>query len=76
MSKRNLLAGEAAMTCQVLDEAARKLLQWADLVKAAGNVDLVPAEHLRELGHALARQGGRLEMAREMSRPKRRGASS
>ena len=48
MSKRNLLAGEAAVTCQVLTEAARKLLQWADLVQAAGNVDIIPAEHLRE----------------------------
>ena len=75
MSKRNLLPAEAAFTCTVLSEAATKLLQWADLVRAAGNVDIIPAEALREMGLALSNQGGRLSMAKEMSKPKRKGAS-
>lgn len=75
MSKRNLLPAEAASTCVILSEAARRLLQWADLLKAAGNVDIIPAEKLREMGHALAHQGGRLQMAKEMSKPKRKGST-
>lgn len=70
---KNLLRDEAAMTCQVLREAAEKLAGWARLVQAGGNVDLIPAEHLRELAHALARQGGRLDMAKDMTGKRKEG---
>lgn len=61
---------EAKFTCTCLREAAEKLLAWAAL--QPGNTFPIPNEHLRDLAWALARQGGRLSMAADMSEPRRK----
>jgi hypothetical protein len=66
--RANKLRSEAAFTCCSLREAAVKLLMWAEL-QQGDPCPLIPNEHLRELAHALAKQGGRLDMAAEMSAP-------
>lgn len=71
MSTANQKAkAEAAHTATVLREAATRLLQWADLLTADSFPSSLPPEEVRAVAHALAKQGGRLEMALEMARPK------
>lgn len=63
-----MLRNEAAATCAVLQVAADKLLVWAVLL---GGADDVIPEELRTLAHQLAKQGGRLSMAAEMTKGKK-----
>lgn len=60
------LTAEARRTCTTLEEAARKLSAWASQ-SDDGKVVLMTTDRLDELSHALAHQGGRLDMAVSMA---------
>ncbi len=64
---QQLLSDEVAHAETVLREAAAKLLQWADTLAMSRFESTDFPEHLREVAHVLAKQGGRLSMAREMA---------
>lgn len=72
MTKNQQLRAEAANTEVVLREAAARILNWADVLAASFFESAVPPEEVRQVAHALARQGGRLSMAREMAKPRKR----
>lgn len=71
MTNNERLRNEAAQTETVLRQAAQRLLQWADALAAAFFESAIPPEEIRQVAHVLAKQGGRLSMAREMAKPKR-----
>lgn len=71
MTRNEQLRNEAAQTEAVLRVAATRLLEWATLLTGAFPESIVPPGEVRQVAHALAKQGGRLSMAREMAKPKR-----
>lgn len=62
---------EARATCTKLDEAAKTLLQWATRLKG-DEFPLVPPAEVEALAHALAHQGGRLDLAASMAHTRRK----
>ncbi len=50
-----------------IDAAAERLLNWADTLAASFFDSAVPPEEIRQVARALAHQGGRLSMARELA---------
>jgi hypothetical protein len=70
MTANQRLRNEAATTCQKLQEAARRLAGWADLLAGDFFQSSLPPEEVRQIAHALAFQGGRLQQAIEQAKPK------
>jgi hypothetical protein len=66
-TRTDALRTEARATSDCLAEAAKKLLEWA-AIQALDPGSLVTGQEIREVAQTLAKQGGRLDMALEMSR--------
>ena len=75
MTKNQKLVAEVAHAETVLREAAALLMDWAGVLAAAFFDSAIPPEEIRQVAHALAKQGGRLSMAREMATKKTRSAT-
>jgi hypothetical protein len=67
MTRNQRLRGEAAHTETVLREASARLMAWADTLAASFFDSPLPPEEVRQVARALAHQGGRLSMARELA---------
>jgi hypothetical protein len=72
MSPNQKLRDEAALTSQKLSEAATRLLNWAEVLGTSFFASAIPPEEIRQVAHALAHQGGRLSMAVDLAKPKKR----
>lgn len=68
------LRTEAKAACTTLEDAAKTLLGWADscALISGHTIAYLTAPELRTLAHALAHQGGRLDMAVSMAHTRRK----
>jgi hypothetical protein len=67
----DLIRAEAKASAAYLGEAASRLLAWANLLGADPHPVLTQTE-VREAALALAKQGGRLSQAVDMTKPRRK----
>lgn len=64
------LRDEARATCATLEDVAKQLLAMGNRLNAE-EAPAVSGDAIRHLAHRLGHQGGRLDMALQMTRPPR-----